>query len=87
MKNPRAVRAVGSALRRNPFAPVVPCHRVVATNLSLGGFNGKKDGPELAKKVSLLEKEGVVFDHKGKICESCLFFPPSHDAKAQSPIV
>ncbi|RFU77893.1 methylated-dna-- -cysteine methyltransferase, partial [Trichoderma arundinaceum] len=39
-------RAVGNALRRNPFAPDVPCHRVVATGGSLGGFKGSwpKDG-------------------------------------------
>jgi O-6-methylguanine DNA methyltransferase len=35
---PRAVRAVGNALRRNPFAPLVPCHRVVRSDGSLGGF-------------------------------------------------
>lgn len=34
---PRAARAVGNALNRNPFAPAVPCHRVVAKN-GLGGF-------------------------------------------------
>jgi len=35
---PRAVRAVGHALSRNPFAPLVPCHRVVRSDGSLGGF-------------------------------------------------
>lgn len=34
--SPRAFRAVGSSLRKNPFAPTVPCHRVVASDLSLG---------------------------------------------------
>ena len=33
-------RAVGQALRRNPYAPQVPCHRVVAASLELGGFSG-----------------------------------------------
>lgn len=33
-------RAVGQALRRNPFAPQVPCHRVIASTLELGGFSG-----------------------------------------------
>jgi methylated-DNA-[protein]-cysteine S-methyltransferase len=37
--NPRAARAVGQALARNPVPPVVPCHRVVG-NRGLGGFNG-----------------------------------------------
>lgn len=35
-----APRAVGQALRRNPFAPVVPCHRVITSSLELGGFDG-----------------------------------------------
>ena len=35
---PRAVRAVGNALHGNPFAPLVPCHRVVRSDGSLGGF-------------------------------------------------
>ncbi|RYH20443.1 MGMT family protein [archaeon] len=34
--SPKAFRAVGSALRKNPYAPVVPCHRVVASDLTLG---------------------------------------------------
>ena len=49
---PAAARAVGNALNRNPFAPLVPCHRVVRSDGSLGGFAG---GPE--KKRRLLEAE------------------------------
>jgi methylated-DNA-[protein]-cysteine S-methyltransferase len=62
--SPNAVRAVGSALRNNPFAPKVPCHRVVASDRSLGGFSGSKDpdGPLLKKKRKMLEEEGVVFE-------------------------
>ncbi|GAB1313550.1 methylated-DNA--protein-cysteine methyltransferase [Madurella fahalii] len=60
-------RAVGNALRRNPFAPVVPCHRVVATGGTLGGFKGKiarrdGEGITLQEKRTLLRKEGVKFD-------------------------
>lgn len=40
MKNPLAVRAVGSANGRNPISIIVPCHRVIASNGSLGGFAG-----------------------------------------------
>jgi methylated-DNA-[protein]-cysteine S-methyltransferase len=36
--HPKAVRAAGNALHRNPWAPIVPCHRVVASNNSLGGY-------------------------------------------------
>ena len=50
---PRAARAVGTALHRNPFAPNVPCHRVVRADGSLGGY---ARGP--AKKHALLRQEG-----------------------------
>ncbi|MGE5279919.1 MAG: methylated-DNA--[protein]-cysteine S-methyltransferase [Deltaproteobacteria bacterium] len=49
---PRAARAVGNALNKNPYAPFVPCHRVIAADGSLGGFSA---GP--AKKKALLERE------------------------------
>jgi methylated-DNA-[protein]-cysteine S-methyltransferase len=52
---PKAYRAVGNALNKNPFAPEVPCHRVVKSDGSLGGF---ASGP--SKKISLLKSEGVV---------------------------
>jgi len=52
-------RSVGSALAKNPFAPEVPCHRVVRADGSLGGFNGETEGPEMAKKTRLLKSEGV----------------------------
>jgi len=49
---PRACRAVGGALARNPFPIIVPCHRVVASSGSLGGFGGG-----LALKQRLLGQE------------------------------
>lgn len=55
----RAYRAVGSAMRSNPYAPEVPCHRVVASNGTIGGFMGKKQGAEIQKKITLLAAEGV----------------------------
>lgn len=54
-------RAVGQALRRNPFAPHVPCHRVIGSDLHVGGFQGQKKGPAIRKKLALLRAEGVVF--------------------------
>ncbi len=53
----RSAQAVGQALKRNPFAPEVPCHRVVAADGSLGGYNGQRDGEELERKRQLLEAE------------------------------
>jgi methylated-DNA-[protein]-cysteine S-methyltransferase len=53
---PGASRAVGQAMRRNPYAPEVPCHRVVASDGSLHGFGGRFNNPE---KARLLHEEGV----------------------------
>jgi methylated-DNA-[protein]-cysteine S-methyltransferase len=50
----KGYRAVGNALNRNPYAPAVPCHRVVGSNGALTGFAGG-----LAKKQKLLAGEGV----------------------------
>ena len=50
-------QAVGQALKRNPFAPDVPCHRVVAADGSLGGYMGKRDGELLERKRRLLDEE------------------------------
>jgi len=55
--HPKAVRAVGNALNRNPFAPFVPCHRVVRSNGQVGGFAG---GTE--RKSQLLEREKKIRD-------------------------
>lgn len=63
----RCPRAVGQALRHNPFAPLVPCHRVVAAGLRLGGFNGQTGGAELARKQQLLEAEGVAVAAGGRL--------------------
>ncbi len=51
-----AARAVGGACRRNPVPIVVPCHRIVAAN-GLGGFNGRREGAEIAFKQWLLNHE------------------------------
>ncbi len=62
----KGYQAIGQALRCNPYAPKVPCHRVVKSDGSLGGFKGKKSGGEIEEKIMLLEKEGVMIV-KGKI--------------------
>lgn len=61
---------VGNALRRNPFAPFVPCHRIVSSDLKLGGFYGEwgtegHEGSKCYKKVKMLEQEGVFFSDEG----------------------
>lgn len=64
-------RAVGNAMRRNPFAPEVPCHRCVATGGGLGGFKGQwprdGEGITLDEKRMLLRREGVRLDDAGKV--------------------
>ncbi|MDD4871025.1 MAG: MGMT family protein [Kiritimatiellae bacterium] len=59
--NCRSSLAVGQALKKNPFAPRVPCHRVISSDLSPGGFRGKREGVEIRRKKRLLGKEGVIF--------------------------
>lgn len=53
--NPRAVRAVGGAVGRNPISIIVPCHRVIGSDGSLTGFSGG-----MHRKIALLELEGVL---------------------------
>jgi methylated-DNA-[protein]-cysteine S-methyltransferase len=65
----RSPRAIGQALRANPFAPEVPCHRVIASDLTPGGFSGRTSGPELNRKLRLLAAEGVFFK-KGRLADS-----------------
>lgn len=53
---PTAVRAVGTAIGRNPIVIIVPCHRVVGSDGSLGGY-----GPGVGRKQQLLALEGARF--------------------------
>ena len=55
MRRPKAARAVGQALHVNPLAPIIPCHRVIASDNTLGGYGG---GPEA--KRWLLRLEGYL---------------------------
>lgn len=69
IKKPKAARAVGNALNKNPYAPIVPCHRVVKSDGSIGGF---ASGPR--KKIALLATEGViVIKNKVRPLESFLY--------------
>ncbi|MBT4679767.1 MAG: methylated-DNA--[protein]-cysteine S-methyltransferase [Flavobacterium sp.] len=54
---PFAVRAVANAIGKNPFAPKIPCHRVIRSDGSLGGYSGK--GGIKTKKL-LLRREGIT---------------------------
>ena len=53
---PLAVRAVANAIGKNPYAPKIPCHRVIRSDGSLGGYSGKGG---IKTKRLLLKKEGI----------------------------
>ena len=53
---PLAVRAVANAIGKNPYPPKIPCHRVIRSDGSLGGYSGKGG---LKTKRFLLKKEGI----------------------------
>lgn len=57
----RAYQAVGQALKHNPDASRIPCHRVVKTDASIGGFNGQTSGRAIQRKKALLQQEGIEF--------------------------
>jgi methylated-DNA-[protein]-cysteine S-methyltransferase len=57
--NTKAYRAVGNACRKNPYAPRVPCHRVVRSDGTIGGFGGKTSGKSVEEKAKLLRGENV----------------------------
>ena len=62
-------RAVGQALRNNPFSPAaVPCHRVIESSFFIGGYRGesaKKEATKSTPKQKKLAKEGIFFNRKG----------------------
>jgi len=66
---PRAARAVGSALARNPFPILIPCHRAIQSGGGLGGFQG---GVRL--KRSLLELEGIDFSPTGQVITDRIYY-------------
>lgn len=59
---PKAARAAGASLSRNPFPVLVPCHRAIRADGNLGGYQGG-----LPMKRTLLQREGVPFRPDGKV--------------------
>ena len=57
IRKPLAVRAVANAIGKNPYAPKIPCHRVIRSDGSLGGYSGKGG---LKTKRLLLKKECIT---------------------------
>ena len=57
INRPKSVRAVANAIGKNPFAPKIPCHRVIRSDGSLGGYSGKGG---LKTKKLLIKREGII---------------------------
>ena len=57
IKSPYSARAVGNAVGKNPYAPKIPCHRVIKSDGSLGGYSGNGG---IKTKRKLLKKEGIT---------------------------
>ena len=53
---PKAARAVANACAKNPYAPIIPCHRVIRSDGSLGGYSGPGG---IKQKIKLLRSEKV----------------------------
>ena len=67
--NANSARAVGRALANNPFPIIVPCHRAVRSDWTLGGYQGG-----LEMKRALLEMEGVAFDALGRVVTEEIYY-------------
>ena len=57
INRPKAVRAVANAIGKNPYAPKIPCHRVIRSDGTLGGYSGKGG---IKTKKKLLKSEGIL---------------------------
>ena len=57
IKSPRSARAVANACGKNPYAPIIPCHRVIRSDGRLGGYSGKGG---IKTKKKLLKTEGFT---------------------------
>ncbi|MBF0522116.1 MAG: MGMT family protein [Candidatus Omnitrophica bacterium] len=60
---PKAVRAVGQALKKNPYPVIIPCHRVIKSDGSLGGYAGNHTG---RKKILLNKEQNILAAMIGK---------------------
>ena len=69
-----SAQAIGQALKRNPNAPAIPCHRVIKSDLSLGGYFGQIEGEKTRQKRKLLLQEGVFFTAAGKLKDPSRLF-------------
>ena len=57
IKSPKSARAVANACAKNPYAPKIPCHRVIRSDGAIGGYSGRGG---IKQKLKLLKSEKVV---------------------------
>ena len=57
IKSPKSARAVANACAKNPYAPRIPCHRVIRSDGALGGYSGRGG---IKQKLKLLRSEKVI---------------------------
>ena len=57
LKKPNSARAIANACAKNPYPPIIPCHRVIRSDGKLGGYSGS-GGVKMKEK--LLKKEGYL---------------------------
>lgn len=69
VRNVKGARAVGTALAGNPFPIIIPCHRAIRSNRTLGGYQG---GLEMKRR--LLEMEGIYFDPSGRVYAKAFYY-------------
>lgn len=67
--NANGARAVGAALANNPFPILIPCHRAIRSDRTLGGYQGG-----LEMKRVLLEMEGILFNDFGRVVTEKVFY-------------
>ena len=63
---PKSYRAVANAVGKNPFPPIIPCHRVVRSDGGIGGYSGKGG---INQKIRLLRSEKVFMKYKFLNCK------------------
>ena len=69
LHNPNGSRAVGNALAKNPFPIIIPCHRAVKSDGTLGGYQGG-----IQMKYELLKMEGINFNKNNKILFENIYY-------------
>ena len=67
--NANGARAVGAALANNPFPIIIPCHRAIRSDGTLGGYQGG-----LKMKRTLLKMEGIDFDRTGRVVTNEFYY-------------